>query len=275
MKNRKYFQLTQNEENADLYIFGDIVEEAFLDSEISPNSIIAQLEGLECENLNVYINSYGGSVSAGLSIYNQLKRHRAKVTTYCEGFACSIASVIFMAGDDRVMNSGSVLMIHNPWTVAAGNSKDLRKEADALDKIAQASINIYMEKFNLSEEELKELLDNETWLTPQEAIEFGFATKVITSEVETVSQSVRQSLVNIILSKKEVSEEEKTEENEEIEEVSKEDEEDKNTEEEKTEEVDTEEEDKEDKEENQNKFKKVKHEERLTAFFNVIRKGDR
>ena len=269
MKNRKYFQLTQNEENADLYIFGDIVEDAFLDSEISPNSIIAQLEGLECENLNVYINSYGGSVSAGLSIYNQLKRHKAKVTTYCEGFACSIASVIFMAGDDRVMNSGSMLMIHNPWTVTAGNSKDLRKEADALDKIAQASINIYMEKFNLSEEELKELLDNETWLTPQEAIEFGFATKVITSEVETVSQSVRQSLVNIILSKKEVSEEEKTEEDEEIEEVSKEDEEDKDIEE-----VDKEESE-EDKEENQNKFKKVKHEERLTAFFNVIRKGDR
>ena len=200
MKNRKYFQLTQNEENADLYIFGDIVEEAFLDSEISPNSIIAQLEGLECENLNVYINSYGGSVSAGLAIYNQLKRHKAKVTTYCEGFACSIASVIFMAGDDRVMNSGSMLMIHNPWTVTAGNSKDLRKEADALDKIAQASINIYMEKFNLSEEELKELLDNETWLTPQEALDYGLATAIVKDTSEAVCQSVKQSLMDMIAS---------------------------------------------------------------------------
>ena len=200
MKNRKYFQLTQNEENADLYIFGDIVEESFLDSEISPNSIISQLEGLECENLNVYINSYGGSVSAGLAIYNQLKRHKAKVTTYCEGFACSIASVIFMAGDDRVMNSGSMLMIHNPWTVTAGNSKDLRKEADALDKIAQASINIYMEKFNLSEEDLKELLDNETWLTPQEALDYGLATAIVKDTSEAVCQSVKQSLMDMIAS---------------------------------------------------------------------------
>ena len=234
MKNKKYFQLTQRENEADLYIFGDIVEELWFENEVSPNSLMAQLEKIECENLNVYINSYGGSVSAGLTIYNQLKRHKAKVTTYCEGFACSIASIIFMAGDNRVMSNGSLLMIHNPWTVVSGNAKDLRKEAEALDKIAQASINIYMENININEEELINLLDNETWLTPQEAIEFGFATSLIEDNAEAVCQSVKQSLIEMIIKMKEDAAEEEEEDVEDVEEDTPEEETEEEEEEEKT-----------------------------------------
>ena len=148
----------------------------------------------------MYINSYGGEVAEGLAIYNALKRHKAKIRIHVDGFACSIASVIFMAGDERIMPSTSCLMIHNPWTVTAGNAKELRKQAEDLDVIGECSINAYMEHINISEDELKELLDNETWLSSKEAVELGFATEVDESEEsDNVSQSVKGRVIEMLL----------------------------------------------------------------------------
>ena len=165
--NKKYFQLTQNNNEVDIQIYGDITSWDWYESDVSSYTLSKQIEGLECDQINVYINSYGGEVAEGLAIYNQLKRHKAKVKTICDGFACSAASVVFMAGDERVMSTASLLMIHNAWTWASGNAKDLRKQADDLDKITQASINAYLQEVNVTEEELKQMLDDETWITPQ------------------------------------------------------------------------------------------------------------
>ncbi|SCI45790.1 ATP-dependent Clp protease proteolytic subunit [uncultured Clostridium sp.] len=197
---KKYFQLTQNNNEVDIQIYGDITSWDWYESDVSSYTLSKQIEGLECDVINVYINSYGGEVAEGLSIYNQLKRHKAKVKTVCDGFACSAASVIFMAGDERVMSTASLLMIHNAWTYASGNAKELRKQADDLDVITQASINAYMQEVNITEEELKQMLDNETWIAPQEALEKGFITTIVNEkDAEEVSQSVKKSLMKIIL----------------------------------------------------------------------------
>ena len=203
MVNKKYFQLTQNNNEVDIQIYGDITSWEWIESDISSYTLSKQIEALECDQINVYINSYGGEVAEGLAIYNQLKRHKAKVKTVCDGFACSAASVVFMSGDERIMSTASLLMIHNAWTWASGNSKELRKQADDLDKITQASVNAYMQEINITEEELKQMLDDETWITPQEAIEKGFITAIVNEkEAEEVSQSVKKSLMKLILNAK-------------------------------------------------------------------------
>ena len=199
---KKYYSLAVNEEKseANIYIYGDITSWEWFDNDVSSYTLERQLEDLDVNNINVYINSYGGEVGEGLAIYNSLKRHKAKIKTYCDGFACSIASVIFMAGDERIMSNASLLMVHNAWTWASGNANDFRKQADDLDAITQASINAYMENVNITEEEVKAMLDNETWLSYQNALEYGFATSVVNENNNNkASQSVKKSLQRIIL----------------------------------------------------------------------------
>ena len=206
----KYFSLVKNKRKreATLNIFGDITSTPSSESDISDYNILKQLEGLgEVDTIHVRLNSYGGEVGTGLSIYNALKNHKAKVITYVDGFACSVASVIFMSGDERVMNPASLLMVHNAWSIVQGNANELRKQADDLDIITQASINAYLERVSISESKLRELLDNETWLTPEQCLEMGFATKVTESKnSDKASQNVRQSLVKMILDKQDVTE---------------------------------------------------------------------
>lgn len=198
----KYYSVWQEEgsREANINIYGDITSWEWHESNVSSYTLSKELSQLDADVINIHINSYGGEVAEGLAIYNSLKNHKAKIKTYCDGFACSIASVIFMAGDERVMYNSSLLMIHNAWTYTAGNANELRKQADDLDKITQASINTYLSEVNITEEELKLLLDNETWLTPQESLEYGFATSIINEKNnDKVSQSVKMSLKNIIL----------------------------------------------------------------------------
>lgn len=187
---QKYYSLETNNNEADLYIFGDITSWPWDEKDRDAYGVAKELQGLDVQRVNVHINSYGGDVAEGLAIYNSLKNHKAEIVTICDGFACSAASVIFMAGSKRVVNEASLLMIHNPWTRACGNANEFRKQAEDLDKIAQASINAYMGRVNITEEKVKELLDNETWLTAQECLDMGFATEI--KEVEE-GKDVNQS----------------------------------------------------------------------------------
>ena len=213
---RTYYSLATNGNEASINIYGDITSYPWEEhGDVSAVNLSKRLEELgEVSKINVYINSYGGEVAEGLAIYNALKRHKAKVVTYCDGFAASIASVIFMAGDKRVMSEASLLMIHNAWTVGVGNAAELRKQADDLDKITRASIEAYKAHSNLSEDEIKALLDAETWILPEEALEYGFATKVEKTESKHASQSVRQSLVALIKGKAKAAEEDEEEDEE-------------------------------------------------------------
>ncbi len=210
---KQYYSLTQSDNEANIVIYGNISSWSWREKDTSAYNLSKQLESLDVDLINIYINSYGGEVAEGLAIYNTLKRHKAKVRTYCDGFACSIASVIFMAGDERIMSNASLLMIHNAWTYTSGNANELRKQAEDLEKITQASINAYMQDVNIKEEELRQLLDNETWLTPQEAFEKGFATTITNEKKnESASQDVRDYLMSMILERKEQEKENKVKE---------------------------------------------------------------
>ena len=209
--NRKYFALERTEQTATITIYGDICSWAWEElGEVSAQILSKQLEALgDVNEINVYINSYGGEVAEGLAIYNALRRHKAKVRTFCDGFACSIASVIFMAGDERIMNESSLLMIHNAWTWASGNAAELRKQAEDLEKITQASVEAYKAHSNLKEEEIKALMDAETWILPSEAISYGFATAVEKAEKANTSQNAKAKLFGIVRAYQENQHEEK------------------------------------------------------------------
>lgn len=194
-KGKRYFLLAQEDRKAELTIYGDITSYPWLESDVSSFLLSRQLAELDVDVINVHINSYGGEVSEGLAIFNALKNHKATVRTYCDGFACSIASVIFMAGEERIMSNASMLMIHNAWTYTSGNAKELRKEADDLEKITKASINAYLTGVKISESELKEKMDDETWITPTEALEWGFASSIQKDESSVISQSVKKKLI--------------------------------------------------------------------------------
>jgi ATP-dependent Clp protease protease subunit len=197
----KYYALEISGKEADIYIFGDITSWEWFENDVSSYTLSKELQALDpdIETINVHINSYGGEVAEGLAIYNLLRNHKAKVRTYCDGFACSIASVIFMAGDERIMNNASLLMIHNAWMYTAGNADKLRKDADDLEKITQASIEAYKSHVSITEDELKELLDAETWLLPADALEMGFATSIVGEPVtEKAAASARKALFSLV-----------------------------------------------------------------------------
>ena len=169
----------QENEPAHLYILGDIVEGAWTwPGEGSPVTLLDKLGECGAKELICHIDSYGGSTSAGIAMYNMLKNCGASVTTIAEGFCCSAASLVFMAGDKRLMRGASLLMIHNAWANAAGNAAELRKTADDLDKISKTAANIYREHTSLEDGKLEELLDAESWIDPEEAVQWGFATAV-------------------------------------------------------------------------------------------------
>lgn len=191
---KKYYQLVTDEaaREADLSLYGDITSFPWTESDVSAYDLSREIAGLDVERINVYINSYGGEVAEGLAIYNALKRHKARVKTVCDGFACSAASVVFMAGEERVMNSASLLMVHNAWTCAEGNAEELRKAAEDLEIISETAANVYRERVSIGDAELERLLAEETWIKPADALAMGFATAIQGQEkAKAPSQSAR------------------------------------------------------------------------------------
>ena len=151
----KYFAVDQHEDVLEIVIYGDITSWEWLDSDVSSYTLSKLITETDAAHIRIRINSYGGEVAEGLAIYNALKNHKAEITTVCDGFACSAASVVFMAGDTRLMNPASLLMIHNAWSSASGNAKELRKKAGDLELISQTMSSIYKAAINITEEELE------------------------------------------------------------------------------------------------------------------------
>lgn len=199
MRRKEYYSLSKKGQNVTINIYGDITKYSWWEEDYGAIKLARDLEKYDqIDSIDVFINSNGGSVSEGLAIYNILQRHPAKVTTYCDGFACSAASVVFMAGDERVMSNASLLMIHNAWIYTEGNAEELRKQADDLDIITEASINAYLNHVNISKEELKLMLDKETWIDCNEALEKGFCTKIIQEERQVANQSASMKVLQML-----------------------------------------------------------------------------
>jgi len=182
-KDKKFWEVKAAANDVgELYIYGDITSYKWDDADITAKDFAEDLKALgDLKTLNIYLNSLGGSVFQGQAIFSILKRHSAYKNVYIDGIAASIASVIAMAGDTIRMPKNAMVMIHNPWTFAMGNSADLRKEAEALDKIRESMIVAYMDKIQdkTTEEELIDLLDAETWLTAQECFDRGFCDELL------------------------------------------------------------------------------------------------
>lgn len=201
---KKYYSLVYDNDaaEADLYIFGDIVSWAWPEyGEQSGVTISNALKDLDVDRINVHINSYGGDAAEGLAIYNTLREHKAEVVTICDGFACSAASVVFMAGDRRIMSPASLLMVHNAWTWASGNADQLRKAADDIETITQALVEAYKTRATISEKKIKELLDGETWILPADAVAYGFATEIDEDGEDDDKDGIQQSAFRMIMQK--------------------------------------------------------------------------
>lgn len=169
----------QTEDKAELYFYGDIVSDwwgAWQDEDQYPDAIKDFLKEVEGKDLDIFVNSGGGSVFAGLAIYNMLKRHKGYKTVYVDGMAASIASVIALSGDKVIIPSNAFMMIHKPWFGLWGgyNADEFRKMADDLDAIEKGIMNVYKEnlKEGVSIETIQELVNEETWLNGEEAAEY-------------------------------------------------------------------------------------------------------
>ncbi|WP_438863773.1 head maturation protease, ClpP-related [Neptunicella sp.] len=144
----------------------------------SSDDVIYQIENQTADEINVFIQSPGGSAFEGIAIYNVLRKHSAKVVTHILGAAASAASIIFMAGDERIMPANTYLMIHEPTLGIYGKAKELREAADFLDGMTTALAATYSPYINIDDGELMKMLVAESWINATDALEMGFATTV-------------------------------------------------------------------------------------------------
>ena len=190
-RNKTIWNIVKNDDkNAELMLYGDIAE-SFWGDTISAKEVTEYLADLDVENINVYINSNGGAVDTAIAINNALRRHKAKVTVNIDGIAASAATLITCAGDTVRMPKNALFMIHNPLTIAMGDSEEMRKQADVLEKYKNSIMETYLQKVNIDKEKLSELMDNESWLSAEEALKYGFIDEIIENvDIQVVENKV-------------------------------------------------------------------------------------
>nr|DAX48327.1 MAG TPA: Putative ATP dependent Clp protease [Caudoviricetes sp.] len=190
-KSKTIWNLVKNDDkSAELMLYGDIAE-SFWGDTISAKEVTEYLADLDVENIDVYINSNGGVVDTAIAINNALRRHKAKVTVNIDGIAASAATLITCAGDIVRMPKNALFMIHNPSTIAMGDSEKMRKQAEVLEKYKNSIMETYLQKVNIDKEKLSELMDNETWLNAEEALEYGFIDEITeNTDIQVVENKV-------------------------------------------------------------------------------------
>lgn len=207
---RKFWNWVRNEgEPAVLVLNGEISDETWFGDEVTPKLFRADLD--KCQgDISVWINSPGGDVFAAAQIYNMLMDYPYNVTVKIDGLAASAASVIAMAGTEVQMSPVAMMMIHNPMTVAIGDSAEMQKASAMLDEVKESIMNAYEIKTGLSRAKISHLMDAESWFNAKKAVELGFADKILFSDdaaeageekpLEAVMFS-RKAVTNSLLSK--------------------------------------------------------------------------
>lgn len=169
-----YRMTAQDDGEASIQIYDAIG--GFMGEGVSAKQFSQDLKALgKVKNLNLHINSPGGDVFEAQAIYSQLKTHKAKKTVHIDGLAASAASIVAMAGDEILMPENAMMMIHNPFGLAVGESADMRRVADRLDKVKDTMLSVYARKTGLTPDHISDLLNEETWMTAEEAVDLGFA----------------------------------------------------------------------------------------------------
>lgn len=188
-----------------MYVYGKITSQSNWlsgsDSDVVTSDFIKDLQNHPgTERINVYINSPGGDVFAAAAIKNQLKTHPAEVHSYIDGLSASAAVGLSMGADVIHMSRSALLMIHNPSTKIGGEVKDFEKGIEILQKVKSTIVAIYMEKTNLSQDKIVELMDNETWLSADEALSMGFIDEIIEDQgLKIANTGADKMLVNGVL----------------------------------------------------------------------------
>ena len=168
----------------------DSIGENWEGTGVTAKRIGAALRNIGARDVTVNLNSPGGDFFEGMAIYNLLREHKAKVTIRVLGVAASVASVIAMAGDEILMGDGSFLMIHNAWAVAVGNRHDMTDTATVLAPFDAAMAALYAHRSGITEAEAAMLMDRETWIGAQQAVDDGFATGLLpSSEITRTAQA--------------------------------------------------------------------------------------
>ena len=185
-KQLKFWNLMKNDEekSAELILYGSIGSDEYWD-DISDKVFKQDIENLgDVENITLHINSPGGSVFSAVAIANTLKNHKAKITANIDGLAASAATIITSACDTVKMPKNALFMVHNPITFAYGNNQDMQKTLEMLNKVKNSIIETYLNKAKTDKETLSELMDNETWMSAEEAKEYGFVDEILDESVE-------------------------------------------------------------------------------------------
>ena len=205
---RQFWNWVRNEDGIrTLTIDGVIAEESWFDDDVTPKLFREQLNA-GSGDVVIWVNSPGGDCVAASQIYTMLMEYKGRVTVKIDGIAASAASVIAMAGTEVLMAPTSLLMIHNPLTVAIGDSEEMQKAIAMLDEVKESIINAYELKTGMSRAKLAHLMDAETWMNAQKAIELGFVDGILTRDTGVQDgipingyQFSRRAVTNSLLSK--------------------------------------------------------------------------
>jgi ATP-dependent Clp protease protease subunit len=178
MKMNKWFEIKNKSDKAEIWIYEEIGQDFWTGDGITAKNFQKELSDIKAGQIDLHINSPGGLVFDGITIYNLLKQHPANVTTYIDGLAASIASVIALAGDKVIMAENALFMIHKASGMVMGNSDDMRDFAEKLDKVNGSIATTYTSKTKKDEKEINDLMAAETWMTAEEALEMGFIDEI-------------------------------------------------------------------------------------------------
>jgi ATP-dependent Clp protease, protease subunit len=178
---KKFWNWVKNEDSRTLHLDGVIAEESWFGDEVTPKQFKSELNN-DGGNITVWINSPGGDVFAASQIYNMLMDYKGDVTVKIDGIAASAASVIAMAGGEVYMSPVSMMMIHNPMTIAFGDTAEMKKAIQMLSEVKESIINAYELKTGLSRTKLSHMMDDESWFNSKKAVELGFADEIMFQE---------------------------------------------------------------------------------------------
>ena len=201
---RKFWNWIKNdagdEEERTLVLNGEISDETWYGDEVTP-ALFAKELNAGSGNITVWINSPGGDVFAAAQIYNMLMEYKGDVTVKVDALAASAASVIAMAGTTVLMSPPSLMMIHNPITVAIGDSKEMQKAGEMLDEVKEGIMNAYEIKTGMDRKKISHLMDAESWFNAKKAVELGFADGILHGKEDTEERDKEKELEGLMFSR--------------------------------------------------------------------------
>lgn len=198
MEEKRFYAIQQQGRTAELVIFGPIRTVRWEENDVTAYNIVRELRALDADEIHVHVNCPGGSVGEAFAIYNVLREHPARVTTYADGYVASAAIYPFLAGDRRIANPVSVFYFHPVQMEAYGGPDELRKVADQAELLTEQGIKAF-EAAGVSKETAKELVKRDDFATPEEMVELGIATELGRQDgSETAEQSILPMVAQLV-----------------------------------------------------------------------------